>query len=330
MKVLHKLIAVCMAAVLLLCPLSIGAGAVRAPIRIGDADGDWDVTILDVTRIQRWLTGLNNMTKLQQFAADVNGDGELDILDANRIQRKLAGLSEFYNVNFDGINDYGFFGYYISEYRFYADYDSGKARVGVPVTFHADALSLNSEQYGDPQLPMTYEFYIDNVLIQERSVNNELEYTFDKAGSYDIGVVMYNNLDETAYDRIYDYQVVDGYPLDRPVIVSALFREDTCSVKADAPLTVCADGGSGEYKYMYTVVGMYSGYQDDGFFIEEPADSNSDPVLSTGYIDSNIFDVPDILYWLNGRVTVTVYVRDSKGQVSDPVTVTHWLESIPG
>ena len=322
MKGIYRLIAACMTAVILICSLSVGAGAALAPMRIGDADGDWDVTILDVTRIQRWLTGLNNMTKLQQFAADVNGDGELDILDATRIQRMLAGLYVFY--------DYGFAGYYISDHRFYADYDSGKARVGAPVTFHAEALSFSAETFGDPQLPMTYEFFINDVLVQERSENNELVYTFDKAGTYDVCAVMYNNFDEVAYGRISDYRVVDGYSLDRPVIVSAQFSDDTyCSV-GSSPLYVRAEGGSGDYKYMYTILGKYDGYQDDGFFIEEPVDSQSIPVLSTGYIDSDVFSVPRALYSMNKTVIITVYARDSKGQVSEPVTVRHWEEMLIG
>ena len=326
MKKMYKAIAITLITAIMLCSVSVYAGAVRSPMRIGDADGDWEVTVLDATRIQRWLTGLNNMDKLHQFLSDVNRNGEVDILDATRIQRKLASLDEFYNESFDGLDNFGYFGYYISDHRFYADHDSGKARVGVPMTFHADAMSLTSENYGDPQLPMTYVFYIDNSLVQERSENNELIYTFDSAGIYDICVVMYNSFDYSAYSYIFQYSVVEDYSLERPVIVSALFKDDTYCGMGRSPLYVRAEGGSGDYKYMYTITGKYEGCQDDGFFIEEPIDSNSKPVLSTGYIDSNVFSVPSPL---NGEL-ITVYARDSKGNVSEPVTVRHVVQQLIG
>ena len=61
--------------------------------RIGDADGDGAITILDATRVQRSLAGYA-VAEPERVAAcgDVNGDG-LDILDATHIQRYLAGLS---------------------------------------------------------------------------------------------------------------------------------------------------------------------------------------------------------------------------------------------
>ena len=58
---------------------------------LGDADGDGEVTILDATRIQRYLVGLVNMTDEEIEAADADEDGELTILDATAIQRWLAG-----------------------------------------------------------------------------------------------------------------------------------------------------------------------------------------------------------------------------------------------
>ena len=71
---------------------------------VGDSDGDGMVTILDATRVQRWIADLCDMdgsaytgavlTTAQLKAADADGDGEVTILDATRIQRQLAGLED--------------------------------------------------------------------------------------------------------------------------------------------------------------------------------------------------------------------------------------------
>ena len=59
---------------------------------IGDADGDGDVTILDATRIQRWLADLVGDNMINKANADADRDGEVTILDATRIQRFLADI----------------------------------------------------------------------------------------------------------------------------------------------------------------------------------------------------------------------------------------------
>ena len=58
----------------------------------GDADRDGEVTILDATRIQRWLADLADDSEIDQKSADADSDGEVTILDATRIQRFLADL----------------------------------------------------------------------------------------------------------------------------------------------------------------------------------------------------------------------------------------------
>ena len=66
----------------------------RVDYPYGDADQDYEVTILDATRIQRFLVGLADMTTRVRRLADADRDGEVTILDATRIQRYLVGLSE--------------------------------------------------------------------------------------------------------------------------------------------------------------------------------------------------------------------------------------------
>ena len=65
---------------------------------LGDADGDGDVTIMDVTLLQRSLAGLkldNDSTLMQ---ADVDGNGTLESVDATFIQRRLANMKVPFDV----------------------------------------------------------------------------------------------------------------------------------------------------------------------------------------------------------------------------------------
>lgn len=61
---------------------------------LGDADGDFDVTIIDATMIQRYLANLINASTIKLGAADADKDSKISILDANKIQRILANLDK--------------------------------------------------------------------------------------------------------------------------------------------------------------------------------------------------------------------------------------------
>ena len=58
----------------------------------GDVDDDGDVTILDATRIQRWLASLAVLDEEHEKRGDYDYSGETNILDANKLQRFLASL----------------------------------------------------------------------------------------------------------------------------------------------------------------------------------------------------------------------------------------------
>ena len=58
---------------------------------LGDTDGDFSVTILDATGIQRNLADLG-VAIFDADCADYDGDGEVTILDVTAIQRNLAEL----------------------------------------------------------------------------------------------------------------------------------------------------------------------------------------------------------------------------------------------
>lgn len=70
---------------------------------LGDADGDRVVTILDATKIQRGIAGLDSRNSIVATGADADGDGVMTILDATRIQRYKAELCDLdgtaYNSN---------------------------------------------------------------------------------------------------------------------------------------------------------------------------------------------------------------------------------------
>ena len=66
-------------------------------VLLGDADDDGIVSIFDVTKIQRYLSGVP-VPKFNAAAADVDGDDEVTIRDATFIQRAIAGIAIPYNI----------------------------------------------------------------------------------------------------------------------------------------------------------------------------------------------------------------------------------------
>ena len=60
-------------------------------ITLGDANLDGEITVDDVTFIQKCLASLNNYSDANKVAADVNRDGEMDINDANLILQYVSG-----------------------------------------------------------------------------------------------------------------------------------------------------------------------------------------------------------------------------------------------
>ncbi len=60
--------------------------------KVGDADGDFEVSISDATEIQKVLAGLKTIEGVNLRAADIGNKGALNISDATYIQLYLAGL----------------------------------------------------------------------------------------------------------------------------------------------------------------------------------------------------------------------------------------------
>lgn len=68
---------------------------------VGDADADGSVTVLDATRIQRYLADIVSASELDRSSADADRDGKITVMDPTRIQRYLAGI-----CNMDGSTPY--------------------------------------------------------------------------------------------------------------------------------------------------------------------------------------------------------------------------------
>ena len=60
--------------------------------RMGDVDLDGEVSIMDVTMIQRYLVDVDELNPIQQLLADTDGDGAVGIVDATCIQRWLVSM----------------------------------------------------------------------------------------------------------------------------------------------------------------------------------------------------------------------------------------------
>jgi hypothetical protein len=58
----------------------------------GDADGNGEVNISDVTYIQKHIVGFITLTDEQIKSADVDNSGKISIRDATHIQKYIAKL----------------------------------------------------------------------------------------------------------------------------------------------------------------------------------------------------------------------------------------------
>ena len=62
----------------------------------GDVNGDGEINILDVTRIQKYRAGIVDLNEMELLRADVNRDGDVTIRDATLIQMYIADkITEF-------------------------------------------------------------------------------------------------------------------------------------------------------------------------------------------------------------------------------------------
>lgn len=223
--------------------------AMIRPIITGDVDWNSEVDVNDVTLLQNALAGSAEIDKSQYYAGDVNFNGVTNVEDVTLIQLHIAGKYEFErdSTNLEHIIR-----------NFCADYDSGKAMTGTPVTFTAtmdSGVTLFS-----------YEFLINGEVVQQKSELNTFTYTFSESGSYDVSVRSYNAIDDCAEETLYNYTVVDAYESEDPVIVG--IHTDVDYIGYDEySLTISANAifGTAPYQYKFTL--------DNGFLVQDYSES---------------------------------------------------------
>lgn len=230
----------------------ISASAVISPCWKGDVDDKDGVTIDDATLVQKYLAEQVEFSKVMIYAADVNNDDVVTVDDVTDIQKRAAGLIERFDC----------FWWCFEIENFTASYDSGKAMTDTPIVFDTTAYAYDKL---DGKAKFEYEYFIDGKLVQERSENSELSYTFENSGTYEITVNCYNIFDMVkTYST--EYVVIDKYDIDAPIIASAyldsLYTMEHCS----AELTANAAFGTAPYEYSFNF--------DNGTIVQEFSASN--------------------------------------------------------
>ena len=69
----------------------------NAPL-LGDADMDREVTVIDVTCIQRRLAGVPLSVAINEAVCDIDGNGVIEISDATFIQRYVGRIPVSYPI----------------------------------------------------------------------------------------------------------------------------------------------------------------------------------------------------------------------------------------
>ena len=310
---MKRIIGLCLVLAMLLTICAVGAVSANAEImlvfyRYGDVDFDDEVTAVDATLIQRHILHIHELSQLAEVAADYDHDGELTVVDATLVQREVLHISI----------PAGYGGEFSDENRivnFYGDYCSGKAMVGVPVTFTAEAVT------GTPVIH--YEFWIRKPITATQyevmysssaSTENQFTYTFEEPGYYQIGVHSIDQVNErdlsSAYADIRFY-VVEPYSLDEPVICNYHYN----SIDNGTEVTVGAIGGTAPYQYCYTVTDFTtkSAY-DDGVW---KSVGEGEMVYSTGYIDQDTVPILPRSITSYYQYNIIVTVKDANGLESE-------------
>lgn len=321
---MKKITAILLVLVLCVSMFAISANAALPPVVFGDLNWDYKANVLDVTLIQRGLAGLMEFGYESQLRADFDRDGEAAVLDATWIQRKEANITIPEGFGGEGYAD-------IEVTSFYADYDSGKAAVGVPVTFTARA---NCGEKGS-----TYEFYIDGEQVQERSEKNTFTYTFSESGEYDVSVKAYNRYGFFTFGQYssfanhypYKFRVVDSYSYDELSLISLSWIDLMYSYCPG--LDVHAAGGTAPYTYSFIIPDMTQGNHYYGTDIEcynsardkqgweLRYDDANNPYLYHDYSAENTVFIPLDMFAPRSEHDIIVQAKDADGNLTETRTL---------
>lgn len=267
------------AAILILQIQMFNVSAMISPLWMGDANQDGNVTIIDAVDTQKYAAGMLELSKRQFYAADVDGDGNVTVRDSTIIQKdcaKMVNLPYVLNHKPDVKN-------------LYADYGSDKACANQEVHFYAEA--------SGGVAPFTYEFYIDGEIVQERSADASLSYTFDKAGVYTVTVFVYNAFDEYVYYSM-EYRVAEyEHDMTVPRIRTAYAdRLNVCEYDSQVIITAESEGGTAPYEFSFRL--------DEG-------------ALTQQFSADNKFVINQSLP--KGVHDVTIVSRDAKGNTATEI-----------
>ncbi len=290
-------------AVVILALSSISAFAVPAPHYIGDANTDREIDITDATAIQKYAAGILTPTKLQAALSDIFADEEVNIKDASLMQKIVAGV-----VRRNDVVEGDLFTYTLTQ-DFRASFSSDRAMVGTPVTFEIDVES--------PAGPLTYEYYINEVLVRERSEDPSFTYTFESAGRYNIDVITYNKYDEKSYNSMNYYGVVEAYTSETPVISMVHMnypKNFVMSGDEERTITVDAIFGEAPYEFKFKQY-FYDDYMGERTLVLKTSEFSS----SNEFILVN--DHENYKYYSDELLEITV--RDASGAES---TITYYVK----
>lgn len=300
---MKKIMCLILVLVLLMGVYVVNVSAKSAPrATIGDVDVNGKIEIIDATILMRYLVELEEFTVEQKYLADADEDGKLSIMDATNIQRYHAKIYPYESV-----------GHWFDSDLFidncYADYLSGMAIVGEPVTF---TTFVNS---GSPV--MSYELLINDVLVSTDE-NNSLTYTFDEAGEYNVKIkvnALYSNITHT----IWKYKVVEPYESDTPMFKmyhKINSRYESFNFDFDNQ-GVCIEGIGGQAPYEYK------------FVYERPSDAHgAEPIITQvqEFSENNVFILNAVDYdeivpeghlygalWMDCKLYM--YIKDANGNI---------------
>ncbi|MBQ8057392.1 MAG: hypothetical protein IJ275_03550 [Ruminococcus sp.] len=279
---MKKIISVFICLALLVCACVISTRAVPAPHLFGDVNCDGKIEITDAVEIQRALVGLTEFSSLSEELADVDADSRLTIMDSTMIQMKLAKIIPAFNHD-----DYGLYTY-VTINNITADFDTGKAMVGVPVTFNVSAVSSDGN-------PLRYVMRIDGINVAE-SEESTFTYEFERTGEYCIEIGIYNKYNEEyVYD--FEYRVVestDDYSLIIGAVNKNLFYFNESD---DIVITANSYGGTAPYEYRFEM---------------------NEQNLKQDYSEDNSFSIGKLPI---GRYEVNVYVKDADENIANEVYI---------
>ena len=295
---MKKMISLLLALLITVLSLSAAAAADDSGYLIGDADRDGEITILDATRIQRRLAGLAPSDRLADYLSDVDGDRSLSILDATCIQRRLASIDNMFHkeklipwkADITLVN---------------TNVNDSTVQVGTTVTFTV------AEKVHE--IPSEYEFYVDGIMIGERTEHCVFQYTFEQEGSYRISVVAYDPFGGMDVYTLEFTAILHSQPL---IITYAAYNRNT------KKLTAQASGGTAPYEYQYTIRNNIEPPPPDNppaytanFVLKQDDEGNW--ILQCPYCSDSVIDIPTFMLTPTLSYYCEVQVRGADGTVSE-------------